>query len=182
MRTYLPIVAFVGLILAAGPVLAQQAGGSKGASGTTSDMNAPAGQPSSSDTNEGTANQNTAPGGGSNAPAAQQPTAQEAAPQQPMVHHKRPTRHAAAHHATTTRHAAAHRTTGRHTRMASRGNGPCFPLAMQFDQRLSGMLSGQSQSPKIQQATDMRNKAMEACNAGRVKDGQQQLRQAIAAL
>ena len=177
MRTYLPIVAFVGLILAAGPVLAQQAGGSKGASGTTGDMNPPAAQPSPSDTNEGTANQNAAPSGGGNAP-----TAQEAAPQQPMVHHKRPTRHAAAHHATTTRHAAAHHATGRHTRMASRGNGPCFPLAMQFDQRLSGMLSGQAQSPKIQQATDMRNKAMEACNAGHTKEGEQQLRQAIADL
>jgi hypothetical protein len=66
--------------------------------------------------------------------------------------------------------------------MASRGNGPCFPLAMQFDRRLSGMLSNQAQSQKISQATDMRNKAMEACNAGNVKQGQDQLRQAIAAL
>ena len=183
MRTYLPIVAFVGLTLAAGSAFAA-------ATGTTSDMNAPPGQPSSSDANEGTLNQNAAPGGGGNAPAAQapmtqQPMAQEPAAtpsQQPMTHRKRPTRHAA-HHATTTHHTmAAHHKAGRHTRMASRGNGPCFPLAMQFDQKLSGMVSSQSQSPKVQQATDMRNKAMEACNAGHTKEGQDQLRQALAGL
>jgi hypothetical protein len=168
MRNYLPIVAFVGLTLAAGPTFAES-------SGTAGDMNAPAGQPSSSDVNEGTANQNAAPGtGGGNAPAAQQnePTADQNAPAMPQQ--KRPARHAARHHATGAQHAAA--------RHPSRGNGPCFPLAMQFDRRLSGMLSNQSQSQKISQATDMRNKAMEACNAGRVKEGQQQLRQATAAL
>jgi len=165
MRTYLPIVAFVGLTLAAGSAFAA-------ATGTTGDMNAPPGQPSSSDTNEGTANQNAAPGtGGGNAPAAQQPMAQEPAAEQPMApkptaHHKHPTHHA----------------TGHHAKMASRGNGPCFPLAMQFDKKLSGMLSSQSQAQHIQQATDMRNKGMEACNSGNVKGGEDQIRQAIAGL
>ena len=95
----------------------------------------------------------------------------------PMAHHKHPTHHATTQHAATTHHA-----TGHHAKMASRGNGPCFPLAMQFDKKLSGMLSSQSQAQHIQQATDMRNKGMEACNSGNVKGGEDQIRQAIAGL
>jgi hypothetical protein len=175
MRNYLPIVAFVGLTLATGPAFAE-------ASGSAGDMTAPSTQPSSSDVNNGTANQNAAPNGGGNAPTMQQnaPMADQGTQGAPMVQHKRPTHHAAAHHKTGTKRVAAHH--ARHARMASRGNGPCFPLAMQFDRRLSGMLSGNAQDPKIQQATDMRNKAMEACNAGHTKEGEQQLRQAIAGL
>lgn len=175
---YLPIIALVGLTLAAGPVLAQQGNStSNGASGTTGDLNAPP-SGSASDVNSSGTNSGPAPGVSAPAPMAQEPAAEQPPmAQKPMAHHKHPTHHATTQHAATTHHA-----TGHHAKMASRGNGPCFPLAMQFDKKLSGMMSSQSQAQHIQQATDMRNKGMEACNSGNVKGGEDQIRQAIAGL
>src|SRR3954471_21871901 len=77
---YLPIIALVGLTLAAGPVLAQQGNStSNGASGTTGDLNAP---PSGSASDVNSSGTNSAP-----APMAQEPAAEQPPmAQKPMAH------------------------------------------------------------------------------------------------
>ncbi len=61
---------------------------------------------------------------------------------------------------------------------------PCRAQAMQFDQKLSHMkmpgMSGMSE--KVASATQLRNQGVEACHAGKVKEGRAQIDQAVAAL
>lgn len=61
---------------------------------------------------------------------------------------------------------------------------PCRAQAMQFDQKLSQMMMPgmTDMSEKLASATQMRNQGMEACQAGRVQEGRQQIEQAISAL
>jgi hypothetical protein len=55
---------------------------------------------------------------------------------------------------------------------------------MQFDQKVSQMVAPgmTGTNEKLASATQMRNQGMEACQAGRVQEGRQQIQQAISAL
>ena len=61
---------------------------------------------------------------------------------------------------------------------------PCRAQAMQFDQRVSQMVTPgmTGTNEKLASATQMRNQGMAACQAGRVQEGRQQIQQAISAL
>ncbi len=61
---------------------------------------------------------------------------------------------------------------------------PCRAQAMQFDQKVSQMVAPGTTgtNEKLVSATQMRNQGMEACQAGRVQEGRQQIQQAISAL
>jgi cytochrome c556 len=65
---------------------------------------------------------------------------------------------------------------------------PCFREAMQFDQAVTAMSGGNlaqdvaNPSPKLKEATDLRNQGIEACQQGRRQEGVQLIQQAIAML
>ena len=63
---------------------------------------------------------------------------------------------------------------------------PCFQQARAFGEAVTAMgnLAGtiENPSPKVREATTMRNQGMEACLAGRVKEGRQMIEQATAML
>ena len=135
------------------------------ASGTTGDMNAPTGQKSSSDTQEAQPGADAGSGGG----GMSMPMDDKAGGHAAMKGHP-----AARKHMAMSGHKGA--------RMASSGRNACFPLAMQFDKKASTLVNSNAGSPKLMQATEARNKAMESCNAGRINEGQTALRQAMAGL
>ncbi len=63
---------------------------------------------------------------------------------------------------------------------------PCFQQAKAFGEAVTAMgsLAGEisNPSPKVRQATDLRNQGMEACLAGRVREGRAMIEQATAML
>ena len=63
---------------------------------------------------------------------------------------------------------------------------PCFRQAQAFGQAVTAMgnLAGDilNPSPKLKQATDLRNQGMEACLAGKIKEGRAMIEQATAML
>ena len=63
---------------------------------------------------------------------------------------------------------------------------PCFQQARAFGEAVTAMgnLAGtiQNPSPKVREATAMRNQGMEACLAGRIREGRQMIEQATAML
>ena len=62
----------------------------------------------------------------------------------------------------------------------------CFRQAQAFGQAVTAMgnLAGDilNPSPKLKQATDLRNQGMEACLAGKIKEGRAMIEQATAML
>ena len=62
----------------------------------------------------------------------------------------------------------------------------CFREAMQFDQAVTAMGNLQQDianpSPKLKEATDLRNQGVEACQQGRRQEGVRMIEQAIATL
>jgi nitrogen-specific signal transduction histidine kinase len=63
----------------------------------------------------------------------------------------------------------------------------CFREAMQFDHAVTAMGGNLAQeianpSPKLKEATDLRNQGVEACQQGRRQEGVQMIQQAIATL
>jgi hypothetical protein len=135
------------------------------ASGTTGDLNAPAGQKSSSDTQEA----QPPAGGTGSGDGMSMPMDDKAGGHAAMKGHPATRKHMAM---------SGHKG----GKMAHSGRNACFPLAMQFDKKASMMVSSNATSPKLMQATEARNKAMESCNAGRINEGQAALRQAMAGL
>jgi hypothetical protein len=61
--------------------------------------------------------------------------------------------------------------------------GACFERAMAYDRAVTAMgdlkQAAVAPSPKVEQATEIRNLGIEACLAGRVRDGVQMIDQAI---